>query len=212
MGIIIRYIKLAFFRMKWRRNNKHNYTTPHRIFDTRVVNVGRFSYGPLHVYSFGSINEKLSIGDFVSISSDVKFVLGGNHAMGNLSTFPFKAKLLREGNESYSKGPIIVGDDVWIGMNCVILSGLKIGQGAVIAAGSVVVGDIPPYSIVGGNPAKIIKYRFKENIIEQLSIFKFSELGVDFLLENIDLVYSPIDYEVLEKLRELIAKRSERNT
>ncbi|WP_217622250.1 CatB-related O-acetyltransferase [Paenibacillus agri] len=193
MNIIIRYLKLYLFRRKWRSKNKHNSTIPKRYFDERIVDVGRFTYGALNIYDYGAENERLIIGDFVSISSDVKFILGGNHRMDNISTFPYKVKLLGENNESYTKGQIIVEDDVWIGMNSLVLSGVRIGQGAVIAAGSIVTSDVPAYSVVGGNPARIIKYRFDENTINILKTIDFKKVDFDFFNDNKELFYNKID-------------------
>lgn len=193
MNIIIRCIKLFFFRIKWVKKNRHNTTVPRRIFDETIVSVGRFSYGPLNVFSYGNPNEKLIIGDFVSISSDVKFILGGNHAINNILTFPFKVKLYGQDTEASTKGPIIIEDDVWIGMNSLILSGVRIGQGAVVAAGSVVTKDIPAYSIVGGNPAKIIRYRFNSDTVNKLKNINFKKIDVDFIKKNIEVFYKDVD-------------------
>lgn len=87
--------------------------------------------------------------------------------MSGVSTYPFKRKLFHGGEEAVSKGDIIVGDDVWVGYGATILSGVHIGQGAVIAAGAVVNKDVPPYAIVGGIPAKVIKYRFSESVCKK---------------------------------------------
>ncbi|MBT2290574.1 CatB-related O-acetyltransferase [Paenibacillus albidus] len=193
MNILIRYFKLFLFRIRWRSNNTHNSTIPKRYFDDRIVKVGRFTYGTLNVYEYGAENERLIIGDFVSISSEVKFILGGNHRMDTISTFPFKVKLIGDKNESYTKGEIIVEDDVWIGMNAIVLSGVRIGQGAVIAAGSVVTSDVPAYSIVGGNPARIIKYRFDENTISILKKIDFKMIDSNFFHENRELFYNRTD-------------------
>ncbi|WP_306440414.1 CatB-related O-acetyltransferase [Paenibacillus sp. VTT E-133280] len=193
MNIILRYFKLFLFRKKWRSNNTHNSTIPKRLFDERRVNIGRFTYGALNIYSYGAENERLIIGDFVSISSDVKFILGGNHRMDTISTFPYKVKLMGEKNESYTKGQIIIEDDVWIGMDSLILSGVRIGQGAVIAAGSVVTADVPAYSIVGGNPARVIKYRFDENTINTLRSIDFKLIDSDFFYANKEQFYNKAD-------------------
>lgn len=84
--------------------------------------------------------------------------MSGEHNYSCFSTYPFHRYVIDGSFESISKGPIILEDDVWIGENCIILSGVKIGQGAVIAAGAIVTNDIPPYAIAGGVPAKVIKY------------------------------------------------------
>lgn len=166
-------VRLFLFKIKWRRQNKHNFTVAKNIFNIKLVEVGYYTYGQLNVLSWNSENEKLIIGSFTSIASDVLFILGGNHSLNTISTYPFKAMFESNINEAYSKGRIIIGDDVWIGTRATIMSGITIGNGAVIAAGAVVTKDVSPYSIVGGNPARILKYRFEPEIIE-------------YLIENID--------------------------
>lgn len=180
---ILKYIRLYIFKKKWRRMNKHNFTNPNNIFSINIVKIGRSSYGSLNVYSWGSQNEGLEIGNFVSIAEGVKFILGGNHYLDTFTTYPFKVMIFGEKIEALTKGKIVVKDDVWIGMDAIILSGITIGQGAVIAAGSVVTKDIPPYSIVGGNPAKILKYRFSSEIIDEMNKVNFLELNYEKIKE-----------------------------
>ncbi|MBK7512424.1 MAG: CatB-related O-acetyltransferase [Chloracidobacterium sp.] len=129
------------------------------IFGLDKINVGRNSYGPLNVQMVKNPNQRLVIDDFVSIAPEVLFILGGNHQHQTLSTFPFAEFVLNNSDlepPELSKGPILIKDDVWIGTRATIMSGLTIGQGAIVAAGSVVVKDVPPYSIVAGTPAKVI--------------------------------------------------------
>ena len=148
-------------RFAWRMRNRHNRTYAVRIFDLARVTVGNGSYGPLDVRFFGAADERLSIGHYVSIGEDVKFICGGNHRTDSISTYPFRH--FKDGQtEALSKGPIAIGDDVWIGTGAMILSGVTVGQGAVIAAGSVVTKNVEPYAIVGGVPARLIRYRFDE--------------------------------------------------
>lgn len=189
-------------KRKWIKSNKQNQTIPINVFEPDIVKVGKMSYGPLEVYGWGAKNEKLIIGDYVSISNGVKFLLGGNHNYNTISTYPFKVTMCGEKQEAYSKGAIVVDDDAWIGTDTMILSGVKIGKGAVIAAGSVIVKDVPPYSIVGGNPAKIIKYRFENKIIDRLKDFDFNKITNDFILKNIDKLYKDLDEDILENLIE----------
>lgn len=204
----MRKLKLILFKLKWKKLNKHNYTTVSKLFDTSLVKVGKKTYGSLEIHSYGNEEEKLEIGNFVSIASGVKFLLGGNHNYDTLSTYPFKVKVLGEKSESYTNGPIIVDDDVWIGTNSLILSGVKIGKGSIIAAGSIVTKDVPPYSIVGGNPAKVIKYRFDKVIIDKLEGIDLYKLNDDIIKENIDLFYNKIDNKnidiILNKIKSSI--------
>ena len=107
---------------------------------------------------------------------------------------------LGEEREAYSNGPIVINDDVWIATDSIILSGVNVGKGAVIAAGSVVVKDVPPYSIVGGNPAKVIKYRFEQNIIDKLMKIDLSSIDKSINQENIELFYRNLDEEVFDEI------------
>ena len=113
--------------------------------------------------------------------------------------------------EAISKGDIIVDDDVWIGYGATILSGVHIGQGAVVAAGAVVTKDAPPYAIVGGVPARVIKYRFSPEVIEQLLKLDYSKLTDNMIRERIDDLYTSLDGktpEEVEKLLEWFPKKS----
>jgi acetyltransferase-like isoleucine patch superfamily enzyme len=163
-------------RLVWRDLNPQNDTIMQRPFNPQVVLVGRYSYGPLNVYTWGAENEGLIIGNFVSIADDVTFLLGGNHDHQRFTTCPVKVKFYGHQLEAESKGPIFVGDDVWLAHGTTILSGVSIGQGAVVAAGAVVTRDIPPYAIAAGNPAKVIKFRFSDMVIKQLIRIDFANL------------------------------------
>jgi hypothetical protein len=125
--------------------------------------------------SDGSV-PKVIIGKYCSIAVNCSFVMV-NHLMNRVTTFPnyrvdhTKKSLFAhgKGNKSgYSRGNILIGHDVWIGANSTILDNVKINTGAIVAASSVVTKDVPHYAIVGGNPAKVIKYRFSEDIIKKL--------------------------------------------
>ncbi|SUY32582.1 acetyltransferase [Clostridium perfringens] len=194
--------KLYNQKKQWRKINKHNYTSVNRITDLKKIRVGMKSYGPLNVYTWGTENEELIIGNYVSIASDVKFILGGNHRYDIFSTYPFKVKLGLEEIEAYSNGKIKICDDVWIGMNTTIMSGVTIGQGAIIAAGSVVTKDVEPYSIVGGNPCKLIKYRFDTDLINKIKNINMEELDSENIKKNIDIFYKSLDDSVLSEIIE----------
>ena len=112
------------------------------LCDIEQIHVGRYTYGPICVETFGCENTKLIIGQFCSVAQNVRFVLGGEHRLDCISTYPFQAKVLKKEAETQAKGDIIVNDDVWIGDSALILSGVEIGQGAVIAAGAVVTDDV----------------------------------------------------------------------
>lgn len=195
-------------KKKWRKKNPHNETTIKNIFPLEKVKVGKYTYGELNIKSWGSENEKLEIGNFVSIAEGVIFILGGNHNIKTLSTFPIKTKIFKRVNdEVFSKGKIVVEDDVWIGMNTLILSGIKIGKGAIVGAGSVVTKDIPPYSIVGGNPARVLKYRFSKEIIEKIKDIDLQEIDLE---KKIKFLYQKLTEkntsEIVKKLKKGIDK------
>lgn len=183
------FIKLAYLRTIWRKTNKHNNTTIGNIFDLSAVLVGRHSYGQINVL-FGYKTPSLKIGHFCSVAQDVYFFLNSEHYVTHLSSFPFKVMALKScAKESFSHGDIVIGDDVWIGFRCNILSGVRVGQGAIIAAGSVVTKDVPPYAVVGGVPAHVIKYRFSPDVIELLLTFDFERLTNTLIDKHIDDLY-----------------------
>ncbi len=131
--------------------------------------VGEGTYGDPIVHFRKSAN--LRIGAYCSIGGDVHIFLGGNHPIDWVTTYPFgtlweEAKSLPKSAES--KGDIVIGNDVWIGDGSVILSGVTIGNGAVIGARAVIAKDVPPYAIVVGNPASIVRYRFDPSQIRAL--------------------------------------------
>lgn len=155
--------------------------------------IGKGTYGDIEVSSWGE-GATLTIGSFTSIASGVKVFLGGEHRIDWITTFPFNV-LWPSANQytghPKTKGNVVIGNDVWIGTEALILSGVKIGDGAVIGARSVIAFDVPPYAVVVGNPAKIIKYRFNPHQIERLLVLKWwsmSELKINmampYLLNN----------------------------
>ena len=142
------------------------------------MSYGKWTYGqPTILYA--NNNAKLVIGNFCSIADRVVIYLGGNHRTDWVTTYPFGHahpdkfnKFNGEGHPS-TKGDVIIGNDVWISANVTIMSGITIGDGAVIAHNSHVVKNIEPYSLVGGNPAKLIRYRFSEEQIKNLLEIKW---------------------------------------
>ena len=152
------------------------------------------------LYHFDFVGDKLIIGKFCQLATGVRFIMnGGNHALDGFSTFPFAAF----GNEwsqvplnFESKGDTVVGNDVWIGNSVTIMPGIKIGDGAIIATNSVVTKDVEPFSIVGGNPAKLIRKRFDDKTIQDLlklkwwnwDIQKITQYAADIATGNITLL------------------------
>jgi acetyltransferase-like isoleucine patch superfamily enzyme len=181
------------------------------IFDIDRVEVGEGTYGPLNVLMHGESGSMLKIGSYCSIAPDVAFILESEHPYEGISTFPFKVKLVFSKCEATGKGDITVGDDVWIGLNAIICSGVTIGQGAIIAAGSVVAKNVEPYSIVGGNPARHLKYRFEDvrlrEMLESLNYGNFNLKLVDD--ESLEKLYSKLTVENYESIVSGLFKKGE---
>lgn len=142
------------------------------------------------------------IGKYCSISWDVT-IGAKEHPLSTISThsFPYN-KLFHfvDTTELIPQKTTTIGNDVWIGCGVIIKSGLKIGNGAVIGAGAVVTKDVEPYAIVAGCPAKVIRYRFQPEIIEQLEKIKWWDFETEILKKNIDLWKQPLTEEIMEKL------------
>ena len=144
------------------------------------MSYGKYTYGKPNIL-WENKKAKLVVGKFCSIAGNVKIYLGGNHRTDWVTTYPFgtvykdKFNLFNvdEHGHPATKGNVIIGNDVWIGDNVTIMSGVTIGDGVVIANNSHVVKNIEPYSIIGGNPAKLIKYRFTLEQIEKLLQIKW---------------------------------------
>lgn len=156
-----------------------------------MITIGRHTYGTesMKIYGWGETID-INIGSFCCIGGNLTFFVGGNHHSEWVTTFPFGHvhkdifKKFNGAGHPKQAGNIIIGDDVWIGGDVTIIRGVTIGDGAVIAAKSHVIRNVPPYSIVGGNPAKLIKYRFESEIIRKLLYLKwwnFSDEIVDEL-------------------------------
>ncbi len=167
------------------------------------VEIGRYTYGNprLMIYAKG---DKIKIGSFCSISDEVAILGGGEHIKDWITTFPLRASFKQPGayedGHPATKGPVTIGSDVWIGYRALILSGVTIGDGAVIGAGAVISRDVPPYAIVAGNPAKVRKMRFEEDIVKMLLEIKWWDWPVDKIIENTEILGS----SDIEKLRSLV--------
>ena len=198
---IVRINELSKFSVLWALQNPKNKTYPVNYFNISLVDIGDYSYGPINIYSYANDKEGLQIGKYCSIAKDVKFILGGNHRFDCIMTYPIRTKFISSKiNESFCKGKIILEDDVWIGVGATLLSGVRIGQGSVIAAGAVVTKSFPPFSVIGGNPAKIIKMRFEEKIIRKIEKFDLVIGSIDpsKIKENIKHFDLPSDDESLK--------------
>lgn len=157
------------------------------------------------LYHYPVNHDRLIIGKFCSIACGAKFLFNSaNHSMKSLSTYPFPIFFDEWGLDKMqvatawdNKGDIVIGNDVWIGYEAVILAGVTIGDGAVIGARAVVTKDVPPYTVVGGVPAKEIKKRFSQQTIDGLLRLKWWDWDEDRIARNI----SPIQSGDLKNLK-----------
>ena len=155
--------------------------------------IGDYTYGHPQIVSFGE-PISLKIGKFCSIADNAVIFLGGEHQIGFVTTYPF-AHFFEfahgfTGTHPRQKGDIIIGNDVWIGQEAFILSGVTIGNGAVIGARAVVAKNVKPYSIVVGNPARHIRFRFDEPTIEALLKIAWWDWPIEKIAEAMPLMLS----------------------
>lgn len=166
------------------------------------VSIGRNTslWGP-NIDIFCRLNP-VSIGSFCSIARNVS-MQEYNHRIDRCSTYFFACNVfgLEMEKDMTSRGAITIGNDVWIGTHVVVVSGAKIGDGAIIGANSVVTGEIPPYAIAAGSPAKVIKYRFEQKIIDRLLALKWWEWDDERIQNNRELFLNPLTCDVLDRLR-----------
>jgi acetyltransferase-like isoleucine patch superfamily enzyme len=171
------------------------------------VRVGRFSYG-VTAESILQWNEgaNLEIGSFWSIARGVTFMLGGNHRSDWITTYPFGHIFKDVFGEDVppghpnTKGDIVIGNDVWIGDRATIMSGVIIGDGAVIAANAHVGKDVGPYEVWGGNPARKIRDRFPEDVRDLLLRIKWWDLPIESIRDNLQVLCSAPSSEALTQL------------
>lgn len=150
------------------------------------------------LYHYPVNHDKLVIGKFCSIACGTKFIFtSANHTLKSLSTYPFPIFFEEWGLDSANiteawdkKGDIVIGNDVWIGYEAVILSGVTVGDGAIIGARAVVTKDVPPYTIVGGIPARCIRRRFDEETVTKLRELKWWEWSDEKIKENLSAIQS----------------------
>jgi len=197
------------------KNNRKMINVKPTIRNKNII-VGDFTYladtdfekHVTHHYDF--IGDKLIIGKFCQIAAGVNFVMNGaNHQMNAVTTFPF---YIFEGwkqkvpplNKMPLKGDTIIGNDVWIGQNVTILPGIHIGDGAIIGLNSVVGSDVKPYTIVAGNPAKVISKRFDNELIKLLLKLKWWDKSIKEINELIPILTDNDLKNVKKKLKEIL--------
>jgi virginiamycin A acetyltransferase len=155
------------------------------------------------LYHFPFVGDRLIIGKFCALARGVKFIMNGaNHKMDGFSTYPFQIfgngweKIDPQPDELPYKGDTVIGNDVWIGYEAVIMPGVQVGDGAIIAAKSVVVSNVLPYTIVGGNPAKCIRQRFEDDVIQALLEVAWWNWDIEKITRNLEKIVAA-DIEAL---------------
>ena len=162
------------------------------------LDIGKYTYGLDRNCFIGlSTNTPVKIGRYCSFGPNVKIFLNSDHPINLVSTFPLKTLVKQKSPwpnlDAISKGGVKIGNDVWVGANSLIMSGIKISDGAVIAAGSIVTKNIGPYQLVGGNPAKIIKSRFKKIQIDALLRIKWWNWSEEKIKKHLDEFYLDVE-------------------
>jgi virginiamycin A acetyltransferase len=154
------------------------------LFETKCV-----------LYHFPFVGDKLVIGRFCALARGVKFIMNGaNHSLKGHSTYPFfifgngwESATPQPGELPY-KGDTILGNDIWMGYDVMVMPGVKIGDGAIVAARSVVTSDVPPYAIVGGNPAKVLRMRFSDDIVNELLSIRWWDWSAEKITRNLSSI------------------------
>lgn len=149
------------------------------------------------LYHFPFVGDKLVIGKFCAIAQGVKFIMNGaNHKTSGISTYPFQIfgngweKVMPLPGDLPYKGDTVIGNDVWIGYEALLMPGVNVGNGAIIASRSVVTSDVPAYAIVGGNPARVIQSRFPTDTVAKLEELAWWEWPVEKITLNLSLIVS----------------------
>lgn len=147
------------------------------------------------LYHFPFIGDKLVIGKFCALARGVKFIMNGaNHKLSGISTYQFQIfgngweKVMPAAEDLPYKGDTVIGNDVWIGYEALFMPGVKVGNGAIVSSKSVVTGDVPAYAIVGGNPAKVIRYRFDSETIARLEQIAWWNWPVEKISAHLALI------------------------
>lgn len=170
------------------------------------IRVGKHSYGvagcSVHVWE--RHDAIVQVGSYCSLGANIKFIIDGNHRIDTFSSYPFQTLFAGAPVNVWGKETPTVGHDVWIASDVVIYSGVHIGDGAVIGGNSVVTKSVPPYAVVAGNPARIVKYRFPDDVIADLLALKWWTLPEDVIHTRLIPIQDDIR-EVIRVLKELKA-------
>lgn len=183
------------------------YMRDHKKYVNRFVSVGRFTYGVPKIRFCSDEKEAIKIGSFCSIAGGVTIFGGGEHRTDWMSTYPFNVFLKEDfkdiNGHPATKGQVTIGNDVWIGSGATILSGVTIGDGAVIGTNAVVAKNVPPYAICAGNPAKLIRNRFSDEVIAKFSEMKWWDWDYEEIYEAVPLLQN----EEIDKLWEFYVSK-----
>jgi acetyltransferase-like isoleucine patch superfamily enzyme len=167
--------------------------------------IGDYSYGAFTLVHWNE-GAKLFIGKFCSFAASTELMLGGGHRTDWITTYPFNS-LCTEGwpnaasitGHPTTKGDIVIGNDVWIGRKCTIMSGVSIGDGACVASCSVVTRNVPEYAIVGGNPARIIRKRFDDSTIQRLLVLRWWDWPIEKINQSMTVLLGGDVSELLDR-------------
>lgn len=193
------YDKLAFLKNFIQEPNI--FIGDYTYFDDRRYRPEKFEeYNVLYNYDFSKV--KLVVGKFCAIAAETRFIMTGDHKLDAISTYPFP--IFGHGWESAFnvfdlpvKGDVIIGNDVWFGYDSLVMNGVTIGHGAIVAARAMVVKDVPPYAIVAGNPTKIVKMRFDDKTIERLLQIAWWDWNIEKINLHLNIICN-LDINQLE--------------
>lgn len=189
------------FLKRWIKERRHPfYTNQNKKY--KNFEIGDYTYGKPSILSGGE-GATLKIGKFCSIAGGVTIYIGAEHRSEWVTNYTFNQfPVFAKGGMTKTKGDVIIGNDVWLGDNALILSGVTIGDGAVVGARAVVTKNVKPYEIVAGNPAKHIRFRFSEEQISELMKIRWWDWDISKIEQNFDLILS-------ENIDDFIAKHRE---
>jgi len=205
------------FNLFKKKTEDKNYNGLSYSKNNSLITIDKYTYGHsnLNIIEFGN-GTNLKVGKFCSISQGVKIFLDyGGHDPDLMSVYPFQhlyndkfdgKKSIKENEDTRTlggaknKGDVIIGNDVWIGLDALIMNGVKVGDGSIIGANSVVTKDVKPYELVAGNPAKHIRLRFEDEIIKLLSLLQWWNLEENIIKLIIDNLREKPKVDVLKKL------------
>lgn len=204
---MIRWLKDIFYRFSLKVVRQPALRKYENQVASGVLVIGEGTYGIPDVEVYKGSEARVIIGKYCSIAGGVKMITGGNHTIDTVSQYPFRIMnglpgAYEDGNP-YTKGDIVIGNDVWISTGSTVLSGVTIGDGAIISSGSIVTGDIPPYTIAGGIPAKVIRNRFTPEQAEALLKIKWWEWDKQKILDHVpQLASGDIDSFIQQHLKD----------